>query len=532
MQGAHWVSTDTTAMVSGDPPFNSAPTRATELGPSQSPPTLNEYSPINRLPPEILAAIPSFLVRDRDRIVVTHVCRRWRDTFLSIPTLWDDVTASRNPEKTAAYLDRSRDRTLSVSITACRAGQSTGWYTSFQMLCRHSHRFGAMRLFQDRDYLDGEDAFVIMKNPLPRLTRLELDIPAADWLIGRMGPHPFPPLESLTLASSTAGTLRYFQPSNLRKLGVCCDPGFVLLSLSKCLARTPLLEELEFEIVPHAYMGSNSNMEDVHLVVLEHLQQIIFRGVRSKNLRFLISHIIYPHHTKITLACHIPSDHNYLYSHVFPQGFEFPVPTPPKYIRYRVVHDEDFSETGTYIDLISTDGRHTLIENRHSWPGGYFLGVAELWTTEARDEPCFDFLRTTDLSSVEKFCFEGCDLDPDLVEEFMGVMDKLGTLVVVNGDPLPIFTGIQNLGLPEVMCPLMRRLVVRYDLNIDTQWRKVVDVVKSRAVQGSPLELVTLTSSFCELFEGPAMSVEQLEEITEVKYDLGRSTFGWEWWKE
>jgi len=135
--------------------------------------------------------ISSFLIRDRDRIAATHVCRHWRDTFLSTPALWGVITTSRSPDKTLAYLERSGDMALNVSITA-NERESTGWDTSFRTLGQHSHRFGALRL-HELYYSTGEDVFAIMDNPFPRLTELELEIPD-EGAVGKIeGPHPFPP---------------------------------------------------------------------------------------------------------------------------------------------------------------------------------------------------------------------------------------------------------------------------------------------------------------------------------------------------
>ena len=134
------------------------------------------------------------------------------------------------------------------------------------------------------------DFLAIMKNPLPRLTRLELDI------LDRKaveGPHPFPPLKSLTLGNTTH--LQHFQPSNLRKLGVGCDErGFQLplleLPLLEFLARVPLLEELEFKVA-HFYKFEEVR-EDMPPVVLKHLQRVVFRGTRSEFIHSL-THLQY-----------------------------------------------------------------------------------------------------------------------------------------------------------------------------------------------------------------------------------------------
>ena len=403
-----------------------------------------------------------------------------------------------------------------------------GWSTSLRMLGQHSHRFEAMSLC----YHASEDVLAIMENPLPRLAKLALKIPDREVVWRIEGPNTFPPLESLTLDGGVT-YLQRFRSFNLRKFAVSCHGwGFQLPPLLEFLAEAPLLEELEFKVDQFSFRIAELG-EGVPPVNLKRLQRIVFLGTRPKSLRPFTSHIIHPHHTKIILAYYFPGNPNPLDPRVFPQGMQLPIPAPPKYIRYRVVHDEEFSETSTCIDLISVDGRHTLVENRHGWPYGYSLETAESWAIRELDGPCLKPLQTIDLSCVERLCFERCNPDPIFVEELIGTMDKLETLVVVNSDPSTIFAAMQRVQPPNTISPLMRRLVVCCDLsNIYPQWRGIVELVKARAVHGSPLEQVTLASSFSELPEGPAMSVELLEEVAEVRCDLGRNTLGWEWWKE
>ena len=471
--------------------------------------------------------VPSFLIRDRDRIAATHVCRHWRDTFLSTPALWDAVPASHNPDKTIAYLERSGDVPLKVSIVSY-GPESAGWVTSFRVLGQHSHRFRDMRLYKYNH--TGNDVFVIMKNHLPHLTELDINIPMEEPVERSQDPHLFPSMKSLILHGDMT-YLRWFQLANLRKLGVdCYEWGFHPPSLLEHLAKAPLLEELELSVYEHPYNAEVGG--GVPPVSLKRLQRIVVRGTLPHSLRSLISHIIHPHNTKFLVMCYLPGNRAFPISRnrlPLPQAAHLPILTPPKYIRYQLVHDKELSETRTCIDLISADGRHILIENRYGWPENCSLSEAGTWDL---DEPCLEFLQTIDLFSVERLCFGGCFPNPRVVEELLGAMGKLETLVLVDCDPHVIFMGMQSRKPPKEICPLLRRLVVHCGLDLSVQWFDVVQTVRNRAAGGCPLEQVTITSSFSELLERPGETVELLEEITEVRYDLGRNTVGWEWWKE
>ena len=78
---------------------------------------VNELSPINCLPPEVLSAIPTYWVADSqgDMIRATHVCRYWRTTLIGSPGLWNNVK-SGNEARMRAYIHRSQSYPLSVEI--------------------------------------------------------------------------------------------------------------------------------------------------------------------------------------------------------------------------------------------------------------------------------------------------------------------------------------------------------------------------------------------------------------------------------
>jgi len=112
-------------------------------------------------------------------------------------------------------------------------------------------------------------------------------------------------------------------------------------------------------------------------------------------------------------------------------------------------------------------------------------------------------------------------------------MDKLETLVVVDVDFPLLFMGLNSLDPQKVICPSLRRLIIRCDLvRHCISWGDVAGIMETRAALGSPIEWVTLTSSFNELPGGHTPSVEFFEGIAGVRYDLGRGASGWEWWKE
>lgn len=76
----------------------------------------NRLSPINRIPPEVLALIPDswYLVRgNKDVIALTHVCQFWREIFTSRASLWTKFFCV-DKDQTRVYLERSKSSLIGL----------------------------------------------------------------------------------------------------------------------------------------------------------------------------------------------------------------------------------------------------------------------------------------------------------------------------------------------------------------------------------------------------------------------------------
>ncbi|KAI0044497.1 hypothetical protein FA95DRAFT_1496973, partial [Auriscalpium vulgare] len=89
----------------------------------------NSNLPSSRLPPEIMSRVFTILVSidPPTRTVrpvkirlgwlsITHVCKRWRDIALHLPTLWADITFPFifDERWAAAFSSRARDMPLTI----------------------------------------------------------------------------------------------------------------------------------------------------------------------------------------------------------------------------------------------------------------------------------------------------------------------------------------------------------------------------------------------------------------------------------
>ena len=85
----------------------------------------NSFAPVNRIPPEILSLTPDYYEYDeddvdedkvdKDLIALTHVCRSWRDVFISRSSLWTRLDFT-NVDKTRTYIHRSKSSPLEINL--------------------------------------------------------------------------------------------------------------------------------------------------------------------------------------------------------------------------------------------------------------------------------------------------------------------------------------------------------------------------------------------------------------------------------
>ena len=79
----------------------------------------NSFIPVNRIPPELLSLVPDYYEEhyvDQGLIMLTHVCRRWREAFISRSSLWTCLDLT-DINKTETYLRRSGSSPLRIRAT-------------------------------------------------------------------------------------------------------------------------------------------------------------------------------------------------------------------------------------------------------------------------------------------------------------------------------------------------------------------------------------------------------------------------------
>ena len=76
----------------------------------------NFLLPVNKLPPEVLSKVLEHRGSERDLVAATHVCRYWRSSIISSPTLWTRLQYHKDIGRTYTYLERSKSVPVDIEI--------------------------------------------------------------------------------------------------------------------------------------------------------------------------------------------------------------------------------------------------------------------------------------------------------------------------------------------------------------------------------------------------------------------------------
>jgi hypothetical protein len=276
--------------------------------------SMNTFSKINRLPPEVLALIPSFLTSPKDLILTTHVCRRWRNTITASPPLWSSLdNDTMHTDLIATYMDRCGGAPLDVSFSS-ELDKNAPFLKRVVLHSSHIRRMRIPCIPWSR-VAEISDAF---DTPLPLLQDIELSVGYDELLIPPLFQRPFlagaTNLVSLDLSdcSVPSGTFRHFIIPTLTHLKLLFgSPRTPSVGEILGLLRTsPLIEDLQIhsDDVRDTSEGNFPFLDWLESVDLPYLRNIHLSWSTPRSQNTLLSHIRYPPNCSVSLQVCSDSD--------------------------------------------------------------------------------------------------------------------------------------------------------------------------------------------------------------------------------
>ena len=201
----------------------------------------NTFASINRIPPEALSLITHHRNTDKGLLTLTHVCRSWREIFISHASLWADLDCG-TINKTRLFLKRSKTSPLRI--------HPTRWFSKEALLLTvpHLNRLESLSLSKSSTNL--LQLIEHLCSPSPFLKTLSLTVTHGEPLALRdsiFGGN-LSSLHDLRL-DGLVTNLAWENMSNLRIFHFCHVPADTIsvTQLLDFFERAPLLHEILLE---------------------------------------------------------------------------------------------------------------------------------------------------------------------------------------------------------------------------------------------------------------------------------------------
>jgi hypothetical protein len=469
----------------------------------------NTFAPTNRLPHEVLSIIPDYLPEerlDRTTIQLSHVCRRWRDTFISRPSLWTNFSF-KDIDKTRTYIHRSRSSPLNISISYPRHIND-----AFSLIIPHIHRLKSLTII-------GTDAFPRILTHFrchsPLLENLDLSSDGGLEIDGALFNGDLSLLRKLRLNQiiirapwKTMKNLRVFE---LR------GSSYGITQILDFLESAPFLHTISLELPE--LPSSDAPIE--RIVPLRHLKVITIESKR--HLPILLHHL------------HIPTGAS-LIAKFFLYGVGGKSPLLD-YLTRRSVNFSNLSDI-TAINIHHDDSTRTFV--RLSGPSGSLRLIASWWgtvpyTVERQSyrflDPILPTTRRLTISEIGQERKGQTKVKDCPTFRTLSSANNLRTLVLISCDIQRFTRALDPEQNPSnlVLCPDMEELVIYLRFSFLLDFDRLISMAKSRASGGAMLSSVTFVDVN---FIGEIHDLSRLREhVTHVKWiqKCPSSQPTWDW---
>lgn len=457
----------------------------------------NTFSPVNRLPPEVLALIPTFLNHKRSRrslIRWSQVCRYWRNTFTNAPTLWIHLNC-KDLARTRTFIERSKSVPIQVRLSPDFCSQS------LNALFPHIKRFESLKMEIRASELKHRSIHHL-RRPAPLLEQLTIAVEDSVLTDDDLE-SPFPLLFRGEFPHLTRLALEYLSPhpdwfriSNLTTFHLVHtgSHGGSSSQLLRFFEQNPGIEDVS--ITYHGRFVDNAPSH--HVVNLPHLRKIRLGDCPSKP--GILHHLLLPTGVEVALKPYIPS----------------PIIGIAADLSLRVQNPPNFMSG---IDRISfAEGSQTSVH--FAGPYGTLYIRSPCVTGDNEFNPhdlatrCLYTFEPLDVSGVTEFLIENYapmrrssleSVQNSALHHCLRSLPKLRTLILVSCANITHFQALQMPDPDEedfrIVCPGLKHLFIDVSETRHPEmsfphfpFLDLLSLVETRASLGIPLERITLKS--------------------------------------
>jgi len=258
----------------------------------------NDFAPINRIPGAVLSLIPNYwehqyIDTSKDLVMLTHVCRSWRNLFISRPSLWTNLDF-KSVNKTRIYIERSRS--LLLEATLCKTKAECSLEEALLLAVPHIRRFKSLTIIGITDPL--QNLTKHLTSPAPSLKELIIDFSCtlAPALNINLLNGDLSSLNTLTLGG-VATRLPWKNLQNLTAFKLRCAPdsGVTVKQLLGFLENAQNLRDITL----HDSIPTSSNVCTSRVVPLGNLKTLTISGGTGYGV--LLNHLHIPDGASLVL---------------------------------------------------------------------------------------------------------------------------------------------------------------------------------------------------------------------------------------
>ena len=472
----------------------------------------NTLSPINRIPRDVLSIIPEYWAdedkADDNLITLTHVCRDWREVFVSRPSLWTRLDCT-NVKKTRTYVERSKLSPLKVHL----------WWKeecisflddAFLLTVPHLGRFRSLSLFGPSDNLVGLINELLYR-PAPFLEKLKIsfgDPHSVDNEFAIFGGN-LSSLRELRFVGVIT-SLPWKNLANLTTFEFHNVPSNTI-SVTRLLdffEHAPLLRHIRlWDILPTV-----SNTPPGRVVSLPHLEDLDIKAQPAHSI--LLKHLLIPNGTSLVLEFNLDSER-----------------TPiPDYLPKRLDNLSHITEINLSCNL-------GLCLRLNGPSGGlYVLGhrTGAITSLTVANRKFLRSLNHFDISGAERFAITAYDtaMSQKFTEspayQTLHLMKTLRTLILAGCLNTPFITVLNPDQTPTrtLVCPALEELVLYVKKKEWLHIKGLLGMAKGRSSSRARLSTIEIVSPH-EVVSAKDV-LELRNYVSRVEYRLGDTMPQWD----
>ena len=435
----------------------------------------NTFAPINRIPPEVLTLIPDWNIYNGEQCAITlsHVCRAWRESFISRASLWSHFYCV-DTDKTRVYFKRSKSSPIDMWLD--RTGDLSPHDPLFLVIPHATGRLKYLYLHATSKALQGITAH--LSHPAPLLKYLSI---GGDRTESIHNPVLSTALFNGGLSSLHELYLQYINTElpwrgmvNLTSFSLGFMQGIPIRQLLDFFESAPRLREIRLRyatLTPGAQAG--------RLVSLACLEEMDIRGNEPCSL--LLDHLLIPVGAELETRIDLPGDR--VEGHL-PDSLDN-LRNLSNFTKVSLWFGESYSD----IQFTGPNGQVSMA-SKASVPGVNLTC------------PTLEYLAQFDTSKTEWLeLYSGDPISPgDRPYQVLPPMQNLRTLVLSRCDNLYDFTSPLQPSLDSsksVVCPKLEKLVLDlsvYEDKFEDNLQSVIEMAALRASRGVKLNSVVITN--------------------------------------